>query len=219
MLNFFQQQQKKHFYRVLSKPATQQKKELQSEDEGSSEEDDDMSREEGDDDDEDDDKDSEDDDDDDDDLDDDNDDADDDDDSDEEDSDVEKDKSGKMYMNIFTYNSVKPLILPAAFICSSKENCEEKFAIRCERGQNSFHQVCDSFQHSTLLSPTVCFPHVIKTILVRIDKVYYSVLSFFLIYGTAKRTVTAVAARRTSESVGHTDLFLLPIKAGKYNCA
>lgn len=155
----------------MSKPATQQKNELQSEDEGSNEEEDDMSLEEGEDndDDEDDDKDSEDDDHDDDDVDDDSDDDDDDDDSSEEDSDVDKDKSGKMYMNIFTCNSVKPLVLPAAFICSSKENWEEKFAIRCEWGQNNFYQVCDSFQHSTLLSHTVCFPHVIKTILVRID--------------------------------------------------
>lgn len=177
MLNFFQQQQqKKHFFRVLSKPAAQQKKELQSEDEGSTEEEDDVSLEEGEDndDDEDDDKDSEDDDDDDD-LDDDSDEED----SDEEDSDEEKDKSGKIYMNIFTYNSVKPLILPAAFICSSKENWGEIFAIRCERGQNSFHQVCDSLQHSTRLCQTVCFPRVFKTILVRIDEVYFSVLSFF----------------------------------------
>lgn len=141
---------KKLFYRVLSKPATQQEKELQLEDETSDEEEDDMSLEEGDD--------SDEDDDDDDDVDND---ADDDDNSYDVDGDVEKDKSGKTYINIFIYNSVKPLILPAAFICSSKENCEENLTIRCERGQNSFHQVCDSFQYSTLPCQTVCFPHVI----------------------------------------------------------
>lgn len=143
----------------MSKPASQQEEESQSEDEASEEEEDDMSLEEGDDsgDNEDDGVDSEDDEDDDDD-DDDDDDADDDDD---EDGDVEKDKSGKMYINTFICNSVIALILPAVFICSSKENCEEKFAIRCERGQNGFYQVCDSLQYSALHCQTVCFPHVI----------------------------------------------------------
>lgn len=114
-----------------------------------------MSLEEGDDsgDDEDDGKDSEDDsadDDDDDDEEDDDDNNDDADDDDDEEGDVEKDKIGKIDINIFLCDSVKELILPAVFICSSKENCKEKFAIRCERGQNGFHQVCDSMQYSAL---------------------------------------------------------------------
>lgn len=33
------------------------------------------------------------------------------------------------------------------FICSSKEDCEKRFAIGCERGQNHFHQVCGLFKY------------------------------------------------------------------------